>query len=260
MRIIVDTHVHLYPCYDLRIAMVNLFGNLSGFGGDAQKAAFLAERYDCDYFNRIKNNGQQILGNKFKVEVAGEENALVISADDGDQLYLYAGRQIVSRERIEILALATDFVTTAEWDARKVVEHVIEKGGIPVISWAPGKWFFKRKKVVQDLIDQFNPGEILIGDTTLRPHIWKEPDLMYSASQKGFSIVAGSDPLPFEGEEKYLGCFGSLIEGEISDNEPVSSIRSILKTPGKTFNRVGRRNRTAETIMRLVGNAQSKRK
>lgn len=259
MRIVIDAHVHIYPCYDLRFAMASLLKNLSYIGGNAQKAAFLAERHDCHYFSSFKKNSER-LWNGIRIRRTGEENGLTISVDGVDQLYLFAGRQIVTAERIEILALTINSDISDGLKADNVVEHILDKRGIPVISWAPGKWLFKRKRVVKNLIDKFSPGEIIIGDTTLRPFLWKEPFLMRSAKKRGFGLVAGSDPLPFAGEEKYMGSYGSVIEGCISKSEPVSSVRTLLRAPDTRFKRVGKRNQTAEAITRLIANAKAKRR
>lgn len=259
MAIIVDAHVHFYPCYDTRLALANLLKNLSHLDGNAYKAAFLAERHDRQFFNFFKENSQKLNEDGIKIEQTGETNSLKIAMDGSNPLYLFAGRQVVTAERIEILALTINIDMPDGRKADKVVEHILDKGGIPVISWAPGKWLFKRKRIVKQLIERFSPGEILIGDTTLRPLIWKEPYLMRLAKKRGFGLVAGSDPLPFAGEEKYMGSYGFFTEGNISADKPVSSVRSILRSSGSSFKRVGKRNQTIEAIKRLVGNIKAKR-
>lgn len=259
MPLIFDAHVHLYPCYNLAKAMASLFDNLSNTVPDAQMAALLAERHDCHFFNDLKRDPETLLGPGFKVRRTPDENALVVSRRDGAEAYLFAGRQIVTAERIEILALISDRQVVDGQPATTATVEILNAGGIPVVSWAPGKWLFKRKQVVQELIKRFNPGEIVMGDSTLRPPVWPEPTLMKSAGRRGFATVAGSDPLPFPGEEVRLGTYATLAEGAIEQDNPVRSMQAILKAPGTRIRRVGRRSGTLETFKRLIGNARSKR-
>jgi hypothetical protein len=48
-RVVADTHVHLYPCYDLEVALQSLARNLARTAAGAH-AAFFAERSDCRAF------------------------------------------------------------------------------------------------------------------------------------------------------------------------------------------------------------------
>ena len=250
-----DTHVHLYPCYDLRAAFRNMLDNSEKFGTNTVRTAFLAERADCRYFADISDGKKGIGIEGLDVEPSAEKGALMLREGDGRRLYLFAGRQISTAERIEILALTTDVSVDDGHPARQVVRTVLDAGGIPVVSWAPGKWFFRRGKTVRDLIDEFSPGRLLVGDTGLRPAVWPEPSLMRLARRKGFAVVAGSDPLPFPGEEKYVGTYVSVIHGILDPHRPVTSARKVLTSPDAVIARTGRRCGLLETIYRLKRNA-----
>jgi len=255
MRVVADTHVHVYPCYDLPDALVSLVDHLGKLDGDAVKTAFLAERSDCRYFAGIREGLVTIPDEGPRLRSANEENAVVLSDGDERQLYLFAGRQVVTAERIEILALTVDVAPTDGLPAREVVEAILDEGGIPVLSWAPGKWFFSRKQVVLDLISRFRPDQILLGDTTLRPTVWPEPFVMRRAARREFNIIGGSDPLPFPGEERYMGRYATLLNGPFEPDRPVSSIREILRRPDAACIRVGERCGPLQVLARLRRNA-----
>lgn len=319
MLIVTDTHVHLYPCYELQTALRNLVNNLESLCSDAVRAAFLVERSDCHYFAEIKKrarltsrsdlNGAGLsvfpmveatpgpskegkptpapskegkpfpkiaplrggagggfpradskAEQKFEIRSSAEENGLILFENDKPQLYLFSGRQIVTAERIEILALTVDIEVMKDTPAEDVVKTVLDAGGIPVLSWAPGKWFLGRKKVVRQLIDSFDSGKLLIGDSTLRPTVWAEPLLMQVARSRGFAVVAGSDPLPFSGEEKYMGTYASVLDGPFDPDKPVSCIRKILTTSGGKITKAGKRCGPLEVIRRLKRCTATKRK
>ena len=219
--------------------------------------AFLAERHDCHFFQEFSERGNKILGDDIQVQLF--DNALLFTEQGFPDLYLFAGRQIITQERIEILALTTDVELEDGLAVDEVISRVRLEGGLPVVSWAPGKWFFQRKEVVASLIEKFSPGEILFGDTTLRPTGWLEPLLMRRAVQKSFGCIAGSDPLPFSGEEKRMGQYAIQFDLDSYEENPVDSIRTLFRHPGFTPVRVGRRGRPLETLTRIYQNAQSKK-
>jgi len=231
-----------------------MLDNLKKSGINTVRTAFLAERADCHYFADISDHKKGIGIEGLHAEPCAERGALVLRERDGPGLYLFAGRQISTAERIEILALTTDVSVDDGLPARQVVRTVLDAGGIPVVSWAPGKWFFRRGETVRDLIDEFSPGTLLVGDTGLRPAVWPEPSLIRLARRKGFAVVAGSDPLPFPGEEKYAGTYVSVIHGTLDPHQPVTSARRVLTSPDTVITRTGRRCGFVETISRLKRN------
>ena len=110
-----------------------------------------------------------------------------------------------TREGLEILSLSSTLnLGDRENTIDDVIKSVIDSGGIPALNWAPGKWFFSRGKIVKRIIEKYPPKDLVIGDTTLRTSLWPMPKLMAAAQERGFKVIAGSDPLPFDGEEKYI--------------------------------------------------------
>ncbi len=255
MRIVADTHLHLYPCYDLVPALKGLMHSLHIVSDEAIAIGMLAERHDCHFFSAISNG---LLDNDFKVEKSKEKSTVVKLTDKDRSLYLYAGRQVISSERIEILAVTTDSEIPDGLPAKAIIDKILGEGAVPVLSWAPGKWFFQRKKVVSDLLQSFSPKQLVIGDTSLRPTIWQEPLLMKRARKQGYSIICGSDPLPFAGEESMMGRYYSTCDTNFDTSNPLRSIRSLLQGSGTVFREGGNRCSLMEVFMRLRKNKQSK--
>lgn len=256
MRLIADTHVHIYPNYDTKLALHTLRTNLSKIDNQAICIAFLAERADCTFFSDFKKNIAETLGSTSEVRYL--KNALHLREDGYPDLYIFPGRQIITSERIEILSLTLDLLIPDGLAAQEVVSRIRQKEGVPVLSWAPGKWFFRRKKVVRDLIDSSQPGSLLIGDTTLRPTCWAQPLLMRRAYRKGLAIISGSDPLPFTGEEQIMGQYGISIDCSFDPDDAATSIRKILTQEKFQPLAVGKRGNILSTLRRLYYNAKSK--
>ena len=256
MRLIADTHIHLYSCFNINQALDTLRTNLSHLDNQAVCIAFLAERADCNFFSGIQKKTISTSPPTFKTHCM--DNALLIQQDKHPDLYLLPGRQIIARENIEILALTVDLDIEDGLPAQEIIDLIRQQDGLPVLSWAPGKWFFKRKKIVNKLLASNKPGTLLLGDTTLRPTCWLRPFLMKKAMAKGFTVICGSDPLPFAGEEKVLGQYGTILDCPFDKQNPAKSIRSFLSQPGLQPPRVGKRGTLFTTLYRLSKNAHSK--
>ena len=184
MSIIADTHVHLYPAvYSVEAVCAALARNLGRMAGGADAA-----RVGC----LVEREGQRVLR-----DLGAEAGALAVATAEGT-VHLIAGRQFVAVERIEILGLAVELELADGLPAAEFVERILAAGGVPVLSWAPGKWFFKRGRVVGELMQRFG-AQVLLGDTTLRPLGWGAPCLMRAGRRQGLRVVAGSDPLPVGG-------------------------------------------------------------
>jgi hypothetical protein len=256
MIIRADTHVHLYPCHDLRAALDGARARLDGAGAAPAdvRVLLLSERRTDRMFAALRDGAAGPLGGWRCAGGAG--GALVLSAPGGGALHVLAGRQLVTRERLEVLALATEAAFDDGLSVREALGAVRAAGGVPVLPWAPGKWFFARGRIVAELLADSVPGDFLVGDTALRPLGWPEPALMRAARERGFAVLAGSDPLPFPGEEHRAGRYGVEFDGAFDPARPAASIRALLPTPGRL---IGRRLSFPGVVRRLWKNARRRR-
>jgi hypothetical protein len=254
---IADTHMHLYPCYDTAAALRIAGANLRRLGGaGTPRLVLLAERHDCRFFETL-GGGAPDAGNGWAP--AGEPGVLVRDTDGAEPLYLVAGRQVVTAERIEILALALEHGPADGRPAKDTLRAIAEADGVPVLSWAPGKWFGARGRLVRELLETLPPDACLVGDTTLRPYGWGEPALMRLARQRGFGVAAGSDPLPFAGEEAAAGRYATRIKAPLDPSRPLAGLRAALRQP-HALRTTGRRDMPWRAFRRLWLNALSKRR
>ncbi len=280
MLIVADTHVHVYRGYDVAVALRHGLRNLTGLarrcgeGGedpelkDTLLALFLAEAQGSHLFEDLRQGRleDQLAG--WSIEPAGEDCALWVkppeptardsSAPDAERFLLVAGRQLVTEERLEVLALATDADLPRTSDLQAAIEAVRGVGGVPVLSWAPGKWSFQRGEMVASVIEASSPGVLLIGDSSLRSRA-SEPSLMVRARQRGLKVVAGSDPLPIHGEERILGSYGIAWHGEVEMGRSVDSLRRMLLNPDIPVALVGKRSSSLGVVSRLARHTMAKK-
>lgn len=208
-------------------------------------ALFLTEAQGFDCFAALRESPG--------AEAGQEREAILLNRDD-QSMWIFAGRQIVARERVEILALTCAEKIPDGQPAGEVVRRVRGVGGVPVLAWAPGKWMFKRMEVVRRLLDEFGPAELLLGDSSLRSIGWPEPCVM-----KTRKTLAGSDPLPFSGEEEQAGRYGIRMQIDFDEVRPVSSLRAALLNPRIAVERVGSRNTPWGMVHRMIKHRQQKR-
>jgi hypothetical protein len=227
-----DGHFHLYPCYDPADAINRLARNLgifarlstAGQAGDVFRIAFLAEGGQFNYFRKIQD--RELKFDKIGLEISPgpEEHCVSFSKQGRPELCLVAGRQIVTGEKLEILGLAMEEIVPDGLPAEETIEKVIAAGGLPVLAFSPGKWFFKRGKIALKLAKYYGKA-LVIGDSALRPPGWGRPAVMRNPRA---AVLPGSDPLPLAGEEKYAGCYGFVYRGEFDADRPLAAMKRII--------------------------------
>lgn len=225
MQILADTHVHVYPRYDLSWFLSSAF---SGIGaGSAVPVLMLTERFDCFFFQSLLA-GAAALPPGYLLAERGP-NSAKISGPDGRCVIVIAGRQIVTAERLELLVLGRDLVIKDKTPIVQAIGVANSAGALPVVPWSPGKWLGARGKIVDQLICSRRPSELAFADSALRPQGWALPPLLKKAEAKGFAILAGSDPLPFAGEEKRVGGYYTAAEiPSLTEDSPLQAFEAGL--------------------------------
>ena len=231
--LLIDAHVHIYPKFDLKRAVRSSLKNSDALQcsrkvhNRATKIWLLTERSDCRFFQNLCN------GAAAGLDASPTHNAeaclIKENGTQGAAITVFAGRQIISSDNLEVCALVTTFdQSDKKLDTINLIKAVREAGGLAALNWAPGKWFGERGAVVKKVLDTFAPDELFISDTTMRPTVWRTPKLMAFAKQQGFRVLSGSDPLPFAGEEDKISSYASLTSGEYEKQKPAESLKAIL--------------------------------
>ena len=250
MLIAADTHVHLYPGQDPGTAFRLGLEQLGRYARQVDaRVLCLTERADCHAFRDLASGALRAAG--CRIEPGPEPGCLRVADEKGAALWLIAGRQMSTAERLEWLSLGTDAEVPDGLSLDDTLGRIRAAGGLPVLTWAVGKWFGARGKRVAKLLQEQRPGSFLVGDTSLRPTWWPTPDLMSYASLKGFKVIAGSDPLPPPGEERHVARYGVVLDGPWDDARPVTSLRALLTDPAVAVMTRGVRSPPGEVWQRL---------
>ena len=213
----------------------------SAFDGERVQAA--AERFSEDPGDKDpddKDLGDKDLGD-WQILLTADPGALVarkcktqplqsdgVSNDDVcADIYILAGRQIVTEENLEVLALATAELFDDGYPLEETIQQVLEKGGVPVIPWGFGKWMGRRGKRLQALLKS-PPAGLFLADSSSRPDFWPEPVFFEQARRAGLAILSGTDPFPLRSEMGRAGLAGFKIAGALEATKPATSLRQAL--------------------------------
>jgi len=259
MNLVIDSHIHIYPCYSLQRAFTTLADKFKAYDSEAINIACLTERYDCDYFQELIEGRTGDLDSDFSVDHEPNGNFLRIRrSTDNLEFSLLPGRQVVAQERIEVIGLNHAQHIPDGTPAKEIVDTILNNGGTPMLAWSPGKWFFARGKVILSLLQRYSAADMLIGDTSLRPQGWARPLLVRKAQRMGYKVIAGSDPLPFTGEEDSFGTYVSQAQGGFEQQNPVEILRRLTSDTSIKLKSTGNRSNPVAFARRLHKNAASK--
>jgi hypothetical protein len=261
----VDAHVHLHSCYDPDDLLRNAYDNLTavatnGSGHAGRKAYFLllAECAPDDCFGALRaladggspSNGASSLRLRRWAVTPTEEAISVVARQEERELFIVAGRQVACREGLEVLVLGT----THRFDDGRPIRDVLREAdalGVPrVIPWGPGKWFFRRGRLLNTLIEEFRKPTLFLGDEGGRPVFWGYPQHFTHAARLGVRDLPGTDPLPFPHDVEKVGRMGIKVAIDLDPARPGESLLRALTQVGAPLERFA----TLEPPLRFVRN------
>lgn len=242
---LVDAHVHVHDCFDERLFFERALANLeiaadrSGIGPGWLGCLLLTEAAGKDVFGHLKG-GATSDGSARGWRLTREDCSLILGRNGGQRLVLVAGRQIVSAERVEVLALGTSAAVPDGQTLTETLSAVRAAGGLPVLPWGFGKWLGRRGRMVAEQVVGARPGELFLGDNGGRLAGSPRPRLFTQAEARGLAVLPGSDPLPFAQEAAKVGRYGFVLRAPFAPTAPFAAIRAALTTLAGSPRRFGR--------------------
>lgn len=263
LRIHLDAHAHIYPFHDVPALLLAALDHMPRIAPTDLRVLCLAERFDCSFFQALSQDEIRLPGDRWRIAAWDPNGGVKIRhLPDHRDIWILAGRQIVSAERIEICSLFSDTPIPDGLPARDILHDILAAGGLPALDWAPGKWLFQRGTLVRQLVSEFPPSQLALIDTSLRPFPWPAPRLYAAARRQGRAVLAGSDPLPFPGEEEIAGSYHCTfsIPALADPARLVAPLKAALASGSLSMDFGGRRGGPLAVFRRLRRNAQEKKK
>lgn len=234
-----DAHVHIQENVSIDLLLDSGRRNFSRLmrrsfpGRPATFFLFLTEAKKDDSFAELKkaaDAARHLTPGGWRIAATREAESLLLTRDDWPQgrLFLLAGRQVVTAEKLEVLALATTALVADGLALPETVEAVRKGKGLAVLPWGAGKWLGKRGAIVDRYLQSATPEGLFVGDNGGRPVFWPTPRAFFAAKSRGIRLLPGSDPLPLAGEELRVGSYGGWLQGECSGDHPSADIKALL--------------------------------
>jgi hypothetical protein len=244
--LLVDAHVHYHGCFEAAqffegarrnfAAAATVLGHAAWMRGCL---AFTESAWD-HHFQAFREHANRLAPPRWRFEHTKEDFSLIANRDDGTSMIMLAGRQLVTADGLEVLAIGTAKEFADGLDTREAIAAVQDSGALAVLPWGFGKWWFKRGSLAEEIIDTAERKAFFVGDNGGRPTLSSQPSLFRRARQRGIRVLPGSDPLPFSSQSATVGSFGFVLAGHLDEHQPGESIKAaILKHDGE-FQHFGR--------------------
>lgn len=256
--VLVDAHVHVHECFDVArvfdAAAANFAAAAGALGGKRAHDGVLclAECRGQRFLEGVRERrAARVWRGRhgfWEAEEGGERETLVVRRG-GTRLNLIAGRQLVTRERLEVLALGTTAPLAEGEPMETTLAAVRAAGAAAVLPWGVGKWLGARGAVIARILADPAWHDVLLGDNGNRLELGPEPAPFAAARRAGRAVLPGSDPLPLQGEEARVGAYGFAVDVDLDPLRPAAALLALLKS-SSAFVVFGRR----EPLARFVGN------
>ncbi len=233
--LLIDAHVHFHPGFrrdDFLDASLESFARGAaelGIDGPFTGCLMLAEIAEERWFLRLSRQEEGARFGAWQFEPTDDDAVLTARRrTDGATLLIVAGRQVRSREGLEVLALATREEFPDGLPFSDALTRVRWSGAVTVIPWGFGKWWLYRSALVEAALHRITEPGIFLGDNGGRPQSAGRPRLFREAEARGIPVLPGSDPLPLPEHATRAGSYGFLLEAGLNPGQPMQSLKQAL--------------------------------
>ncbi len=231
----VDGHAHLHPGWNperfLDGALTNFEAAARAHRSSHEPLYYLAlcgigaTDAFASLWRRVERGGV----GRWSLQRTSESHSLIACRDPDREVVLVAGWQVRTVEGLEVLALCRAPPVPAGLSLGATVQVIRALGGIVVLPWGFGKWWFGRGREVRELLLSTLAKEVFLGDNGGRPKVLRDPALFHLARERRRPILPGSDPLPLPVETVVAARFGFLLEGVVDLSCPAAALRMLLE-------------------------------
>lgn len=258
--LLVDAHVHIYGCFEPADVFDSAAANFAAAARElgaqrrCDRALCLVEGAHDRFFDAVRDGAQGRVWRGrhgyWELEESGEPETLVVRRG-GTRLFLVAGRQLATRERLEVLAIGTKAPLRDGESLEATLRAVRESGAAAVLPWGVGKWLGPRGTLVGRVLDDPEWRHVFVGDNGNRLEACPEPKHLAAARRAGRRVLPGSDPLPLRGEEARVGSYGFAVDAALDPLRPAAALLALLAS-GTAFTPFGSRTPLGRFVSRQL--------
>ena len=233
---LVDSHIHLHSCFDIDALLDSAVHNFLRAGrsrssersGQPVGCLALTETARDNVYAAMASGQERWKPRRWSLRTTDDDSALVVRSPANADIIVLAGSQIVTSERLEVLALATARRYPDGRSMRDTLAALAADGVPAVIPWGFGKWWFGRGRFLSELVSSSEPRSFFLGDNGGRPVATPRPKLFSEAERRGFRILPGTDLFPYTSQQRKAGSFGFVLDSWRVGSRPATEFRSEL--------------------------------
>jgi SAM-dependent methyltransferase len=232
VTLLADAHVHMHECFGVERLLDAAAANFSNatvrlrVEGEVFGCLMLAEIAGVDCFGALAQ--ERLNAGTWRIRPTEEAVSLVAIRSGTLPVLIIAGRQIVTFERIEVLALATRARIAGGQTLEATVDAIGAEGALAVLPWGFGKWWGRRGRIVEAYLARAAPGTICLGDNGGRPVGLPAPPQFAHATRRGIHVLPGSDPLPLARDIERIGGYGLVLRLPLDRDRPAHALKAHL--------------------------------
>jgi hypothetical protein len=238
--LLVDGHVHFHRCFTWKTFLDGASANFAAarrqlqVPGDSPGCLLFTETAGVDSHRALVSEPGLVGTIGWDLETRDDNLSLVLRRG-GDIIMIVAGRQIVTAERLEVLAPGCADTVADGQPLRDVMRQVSASGAVPVIPWGFGKWSGRRGRLIHALLKRSDSPGFCLGDNGGRSRILGRPSLFDAAERRGLAVLGGSDPLPLATQVARAGSYGFVLPEWRDASRPAGAIteriRGLTRSP-----------------------------
>jgi hypothetical protein len=227
--VLIDAHVHLHADHGLTACLDHAHANMAAAGEEHTAGVLmLAETVGAARFAELAAMAKRgEAAGPWRIEATDEQASLRARHDAGHVLVLIAGRQIATREGLEVLALATTQTFEDRTDIHRAIAAARASDGLVVLPYGVGKWSGSRGRLIRELLRR-DGEQLFAGDNGNRLRCAPTPGLLRAAIADGTIVLPGSDPLPLPGQERRIASYGMVLPLQLTLDAPARQLVTAL--------------------------------
>lgn len=255
--VLVDAHVHLHDgvaateLLDAAAANTAAAARELRLPADTAGMLLLAEAHGVDAFSQLAEGDRP--ADPWQFEATGEAVSLLATRSARPPLVLVAGRQMVTAEGLEVLALGTRATFADGQPTSDTLVAALGAGALAVLPWGVGKWTGRRRALIHELLlKEALTGRLYAGDNGGRLAWSPRPRLLAEAERHGRLVLPGSDPLPLPAEVSKPARYGFVAEIDLDRRMPFSTLKRWLDQQTESPRPYGRLERPLAFLGRQI--------
>src|SRR5690606_6294526 len=174
--VLIDAHVHIHAAADAPAVLEAAVANFTCVAARLRQAEWsgvlmLAEMKEAAWFEAMAADAATTRAGGWTLRADPQDELVLHARGHRRALLIVAGRQVATREGVEVLALATRARLPDGEPLQQTLRRAAAEEALIVLPWGAGKWTGRRRYLVHEALRRQSP-PVMAGDSGGRPALW----------------------------------------------------------------------------------------